>query len=70
MIAEIVSMDKEMVRQILHDKLNMRKVCAKMVPKNLTQGQKDNRKNICSNIMERITKQPDVLENVITCEET
>jgi hypothetical protein len=41
MIAEMVNMDKEMVRQILHEQLNMRKVCAKMVPKNLTQEQKD-----------------------------
>jgi hypothetical protein len=44
MIAEIVNMDKKAVRQILHDRLNMRKICAKMVPKNLTQVQKDNRK--------------------------
>jgi hypothetical protein len=64
----MVNMDKE-TRQILHDQLNMKKVCAKMVPKNLTQEQKDNRKNICSDIMERITE-PDVLENVITHDET
>jgi hypothetical protein len=31
---------------------------------------KDNRQNISSDIMERITEQPDVLENVITCDET
>jgi hypothetical protein len=41
-----------------------------MVPKNLTQEQKDNRENICSDIMERITEQPDVLENITTCDET
>jgi hypothetical protein len=69
MIAETVNMDKETVRQILHDQLNMRKICAKMVQKNLTQEQKDNRKNIRSDIMERITEQADVLENVITCDE-
>jgi ABC-type xylose transport system substrate-binding protein len=70
MIAEMVSVDKEMVRQILQDQLNMRKICAKIVPKNLTQEQKDNKKNTCSDIMEQITEQPDVLENVITCDET
>jgi hypothetical protein len=69
MITEMVNMDKETVRQILHDQLNMMKVCAKMVPKNLTQEQKDNRKNNCSDIMERIIEQLDVLENVITCDE-
>jgi hypothetical protein len=69
MMGEMVNMDKETVRQILHDQLNMRKVCAKLVLKGLTQGQKDNQENICSDIVERITEQPDVLENVITCDE-
>ncbi|XP_015376246.1 PREDICTED: putative uncharacterized protein FLJ37770 [Diuraphis noxia] len=31
MIAEMVNIDKETVRQILHDELNMTKVCVKMV---------------------------------------
>jgi ABC-type xylose transport system substrate-binding protein len=70
MIAEMVNMDKQTIRQILHDQMNMRKVCTKMVPKNFTQEEKDNRKNISSDIMEQITEQPDVLENVITCDET
>jgi hypothetical protein len=47
----------------------MRKVRTKIVPKNLTQEHKDNWKNIFSDIMERITEQLDVLENVITCDE-
>jgi hypothetical protein len=65
MIAKMVNMDKEIVRHILHDQLNMRNICAKMVPKYLTQEQKDNRKNICSDFMEWITEQPDLLENII-----
>jgi len=36
MIVDIINADKETVRQILHDELNMKKVCAKLVPKNLT----------------------------------
>lgn len=35
MIAKTVNANKEIVRKILHDQLNMKKVCAKMVPKNL-----------------------------------
>ena len=31
---ETVNADKETVRNILHDELNMKKVCAKLVPKN------------------------------------
>ncbi|KAG5324165.1 SETMR methyltransferase, partial [Acromyrmex heyeri] len=40
MIAETVNADKETIRKILHDELNMKKVCAKLVPKNLTPEQK------------------------------
>jgi hypothetical protein len=70
MIAEIFNIAQETVRQILHDQLNMRKVYANVVPKNLTQENKDNGKNICSDVMEGITEQPGVLEDVITCDET
>jgi hypothetical protein len=44
MMAEMVNMDKETSRQILHNQLNMRTVCAKIVPKNLTQEQRENRR--------------------------
>lgn len=37
----ITNIDKELVQKILHDKLNMKKVCAKMVLKNFTQDQKN-----------------------------
>ena len=39
-IANEVGMDKEMVRTILVDTLGVRKVCAKMVPRLLTEEQK------------------------------
>lgn len=41
-----------------------------MLPKNLTQERKDNRKNICYDIMEQLTKESDVLTKVIACDET
>ena len=41
-IAEQVNIDRETVRKILTD-LNMRKLCAKMVPKELTEEQKQRR---------------------------
>jgi hypothetical protein len=44
MIAEMVNIDKETVRQVLHEDLNMTKVCAEMVPRLLTPEQKENRK--------------------------
>jgi hypothetical protein len=39
-IAEQVNIDREIVRKILTEDLDMRKVCAKMVPKELTEEQK------------------------------
>ena len=35
-ISELTNLNKESVRQILHDDLFMKKVCAKVVPKMLT----------------------------------
>jgi len=38
-----VNIDRETVRKILTEDLDMRKVCAKMVPKELTEEQKQRR---------------------------
>jgi hypothetical protein len=48
----------------------MRKVCAKIALKHLTQEQKENWKNVCSDNLECITEQLDVYESVITCYES
>lgn len=69
-IAEIANIDKETVRQILHDNLDMKKVCAKVVPKLLTPEQKEIRMSICADVLENIENDPNFLENVITCDET
>ena len=45
----------------------MRKVCAKMVPKELTEEQKQRRVTICQDLLER---QDDILGRVITGDET
>ena len=42
-ISEQVNIDRETVRKILTEDLHMRKVCAKMVPKELTEEQKQSR---------------------------
>jgi len=42
-IAEQVNIDRKTVRKILTEDLDMRKVCAKMVPKELTREQKQRR---------------------------
>jgi len=66
-IAEQVNIDREIVRKILTEDLDMRKVCAKMVPKELTKEQKQRRVTICHDLLER---QDDILGHVITGDET
>nr|CAH7745967.1 unnamed protein product [Callosobruchus chinensis] len=70
MISDLSNIDRETVRKILHEDLKMTKVCAKMVPKNLTPEQKENRKNICIDIMQQLEADPGLLEKVVTCDET
>jgi len=41
MVADEVNMNRETVRLILTEELGMRKICAKMVPSNLTGQQRD-----------------------------
>ena len=43
MIADEVNMNRETVHLILTEELGMRKICAKMVPRNLTVQQRDAR---------------------------
>ena len=66
-IAEQVNINRETVRKILTEDLDMRKVCAKMVPKKHTKEQKQRRVTICQNLLER---QDDILGHAITGDET
>jgi len=67
-IAEQVNSDRETVRRILTEDLDMRKVCAaKMVPKELTEGQEQRRVTICQDLLER---QDDILGRAVTGDET
>ena len=69
-VAEEVNLDRESVQRILRDKLNMRKVCAKMVPKVLSDEQTEHHKELCLDLLQRIENEPDLLNLVITCDET
>jgi len=48
----------------------MRKVCAKMVPKNLTTEQKANRRDVCLDILDRLEREPEFFSCVITGDES
>ncbi|KAJ8946283.1 hypothetical protein NQ318_023134 [Aromia moschata] len=62
--AELTAIVKECVRQISHESFNMRKVCAKIVPKLLTQKQKESRMNIFVDILNTIDNHPGLLDTV------
>jgi hypothetical protein len=70
MIAETLSIPKTAVHDIVTDNLHMRKVCAKMVPKLLTDDHKNSRVTIAGELLERVQNKPDFLDNVITGDET
>lgn len=48
----------------------MTKVCAKLVPKNLTPDQKLLRQQVRSDFLERLEEDPGPMKNIITCDET
>ncbi|VVC45936.1 Hypothetical protein CINCED_3A019665 [Cinara cedri] len=66
-MAETVNADKETVRQILHEELHATKVCAKLVPKNLTTDQKFLRQQVCSDFLEKLKEDPGLMKKIITC---
>ena len=70
MILDELSLNRESVRTILLHDLGMRKVCDKMVPKILSEDQKQNRVKFCEDMMEKIKDNPDILRQIITGDKT
>ena len=70
MIADEVNVNQEAVRRILSEELGMRKICAKMVPRNLTQQQRDARVSVSAELLEQVEADPDLVERVITGDES
>lgn len=70
MIADQLGIAKTQVHEIVHEKLQMRKLCAKLVPRVLTGEQKDVRKRICQDLLEEVSENPNFLDNVVTGDET
>ena len=66
-IAEQVNINTETVRKILTEDLDVSQTCGKMVPKKLTEEQKQRKVTICQDLLER---QDDILGRVITGDET
>jgi hypothetical protein len=58
MISSKLNLNQFTVHQIITQDLDMRKVCAKMVPKNLTTEQKANRRDVCLDLLDRLPVVP------------
>ena len=63
-----VEFESPTVHDILTEKQVIQKICAKLVPKNLTNGQKENLRNVCLDLPERIENES--IFNVIKGEES
>lgn len=70
LIAQMLNLSKSVVHDIVTEHLNMRKVCAKMVPKVLTDGQKLRRVEVCQENLNMCESDPQFLNNVITGDES
>ncbi|GFX26104.1 protein GVQW3 [Trichonephila clavipes] len=66
MIAEQLGMDKMAVHKIICEDLGMRKICTKLLPKVLTDVQKQNREAVLKDLLERIEEDPLFFNNLIT----
>jgi hypothetical protein len=62
-MAEELNLDRETVTKILAEDLGMRKVSAKMVPRILSDDQKQWRLDVCSDLSHQLVKENNFLES-------
>jgi len=70
MISSELNLSWFTAHKILTQDLDMRKVCAKMVLKNLTTEQKANRRDVCLDLLDRLEREPEFYSHVITGDES
>ena len=70
MIAVELDMNNERVWRIITKDLEMRKICAKMVPRLLNEGQKKRHVQVCQYILEQLETEPNLLKRVATGDES
>ena len=66
MISSVLNLNRQTVHEILTLELGIQKICAKLVPKILTNEQKENRRNVCLDLLERIENDKNFFKHVIT----
>jgi len=66
MISSVLNLNRQTVHEILTFELGMQKICAKLVPKILTNEQMENRRNVCLDLLECIENDKSFFKHVIT----
>ena len=69
MISEL-NVNRFTVHQSLTQDSDMKKVCAKIIPKNLTTEQKASRKDMCLDLLDHLEREPEFFSRVITGDES
>ena len=70
MIADELGRNSNRVWRIITGDLGMRKICAKMVPRLLNEGQKEQRVQVSQDILEQLKTEPNLLKRVVTDNES
>ena len=69
-IAQALGISHGSVSTILHDRLGMRKLTARWVPKSLSDEQKATRASVCSALLKHFRSKDDFLLRLVTVDET
>jgi orotate phosphoribosyltransferase-like protein len=69
-IADELNINECTAHQLVTQAFNTRKVCAKIVPKNLNDDQKARGKEVSAEMLERLKTEPDCHNRVITGDES
>jgi len=70
MISSELNLNQFTVHQILTQDLDMKKVCTKMIPKNLTTEEKANWRDVCLDLLDRLGREPEYFSCIITGDES
>ena len=69
MISSVLNLNRQTFHEILSFELGIQNICAKLVPKIITNEQEENRRNVCLDLLERIENDKNVFKHVITGDE-
>ena len=70
MISEALSINRETIRTIVHEDLGKTKVCARFVPRQLTDEQKSTRVDHCKDLVVAARNDPNFMKSIVTGDET